>query len=287
MHNLARPAAEAVLEALQEARAGAPALPGLSPMTYARAHRVFEGRSDQRGLIVEHLRRRFADRAPGPVAVLSVGCGDGTVDAPLATLLADAEPARPVRYVGVDPHGDSTAAFAGALGALGRPSLTVETHTTTFAAARVAGPFDVVTFVHSTYYVADLEATLAAAHALLRPGGELLVVSAPRAGLNAVTALLAPAVAGTSQWFGDDVADAVSACGLPLDGVTRLDARLDLEGADDEVLDFTVQARLTPELRPLVRDYLASISPGPGARDVPHPVDVYRVVRPGSRTPEA
>ena len=36
-------------------------------------------------------------------------------------------------------------------------------------------------------------------------------------------------------------------------GGTTLGARLDLVGASDRVLDFTVQGRLTPRLRPLVR----------------------------------
>jgi len=285
MANLARPTAAALLAALRDTRAGAPALPGLPPTTYARAHRVFEGRSDQRGLIVEHLRHRLAHRPPGPVAVLSVGCGDGTLDAQLAAVLADAEPLRPVRYVGVDPHGDSTAAFAAALGALDRPTLSVETHTATFATARVTGPFDVVTFVHSTYYVSDLEATLLAAHALLRPGGELLVLSAPRGELNELAALLAPAVDGIRQWFSDDVAEALVATGLPDVDVTTLRARLDLDGADPDVLDFTVQAHLTPPLREAVTAYLEAISAGPGASAVPHPVDVHRVVRPVSPGP--
>ena len=47
--------------------------------------------------------------------------------------------------------------------------------------------------------------------------------------------------------------------------------------ASDEVLDFAVQARLTPDLQGPVRAYLDAVSlPGAdGGLRVPHPVDVF------------
>ena len=215
--------------------------------------------------------------------MLSAGCGDGTLDAPLADALADARPPRPVRYVGVDPYAGSTGAFAAALRDLGRASLTTEVHTVTFEELRVTGEFDIVTFVHSMYYVRDVAQTLRTAYALLRPGGELLVLSAPRAELNALVEVLAPPVEGHEQWFSDDVAVGLEQAGLSAEAPFTLQAGFDADAASDEVLDFAVQARLTPELRPLVRAYLDAVAvpdpeSGAGWR-VPHPVDVYRVVR--------
>lgn len=294
MSNLARPltpSAEPVAEQglpalllaeLRAARAGAPALPGLPPATYARGHAAFELLSDQRRLITEHLSDRLLRRPAGPVSVLSAGCGDGTLDAQLAAALCDAEPGRAVRYVGVDPYAASIAAFARALGDLDREGLDVETHTSAFDDAPL-GPdavFDVVTFVHSMYYVPDVARTLRAAYALLRPGGELLVLSAPRAELNALVEVLAPPIAGHEQWFSDDVELGLLEAGLHADAPLTLDARWDAASADDDVLDFAVQALLTDDLRPTVRAYLDAVAVD--AR-VPHPVDVHRVVRP--RTP--
>ncbi|MFB9312007.1 class I SAM-dependent methyltransferase [Nocardioides plantarum] len=268
-----------------------PALPGLSPSDYARSHAAFELLSDQRQLISSYLRDRLSDRL-GPVSVLSVGCGDGTLDAPLAAGLSDVRPSRPVRYVGVDPYAGSTSAFEAALRDLGQDSLSVEVHTVPFEALPVVKAFDVITFVHSTYYVRDLDETLTAAFALLRPGGELLVLAAPRAELNALVEVLAPPVGGHDQWFSDDVERALEQTGLPRDATATLDAGFDAAAASDDVLDFAVQARLTPELRPLVRAYLdaiaapsherssapvAGLEPGT-ARQVPHPVDVFRIV---------
>lgn len=285
MPNLSPPASpqHAVLDQLRAARFGETLLADLAPDVYARGHAAFESRSDQRALIGQHLAARMASRDAGPVAVLSVGCGDGSLDAPLAAALADVVPARPVRYVGIDPYLGSTTAFAAALADLDRPTLSAEVHATTFTDAPVTGLFDVVTFVHSMYYVPDVARTLRAAHALLKPGGELLVLSAPRGALNLLADVLAPPIEGHRQWFSEEIAAGFASAGLGLEATVTLDALLDVDAASDEVLDFTVQARLTAELRPLVRDYLDAVSvphPASGTPHVPHPVDVYRVRKP-------
>ncbi|WP_170219554.1 methyltransferase domain-containing protein [Nocardioides litoris] len=284
MSNLARPLTPPVdpagdlLDELRAARAGAAPLPGLDPATYARSHEGFERLSDQRQLIAADLAARLL-RHEGDVSVLSVGCGDGTLDAALATALVDADPGRRVRWTGVEPYAGSAAAFAERLGRLTGRGLDLEVHATTFDEAPVAGPFDVITFVHSMYYVPDVAAAVRRAHDLLRPGGELLVLSAPRAELNALVEVLAPPVEGHEQWFSDDVAAGVRATGLRADTPTTLGARWDAAAADDEVLDFAVQARLTDDLRPTVRSYLSVVSAASPGDRVPHPVDVHRVVR--------
>lgn len=274
----------AILDELRAARRGETALQHLAPDIYARGHAAFETRSDQRALIGGHLAARLASRDTGPVAVLSVGCGDGSLDAPLAAVLTDVMTARPIRYVGIDPYVESATAFAAAMADLGQDCLSAEVHAATFAEAPVSGLFDVVTFVHSMYYVPEVAATLRAAHELLRPGGELLVLSAPRGALNELVDVLAPPVEGHRQWFSDDSAAGFAAAGLRTEETVTLDARLNMDAASDEVLDFTVQARLTLELRPLVRAYLDAVSvpcPTSGVPYVPHPVDVYRTRRAG------
>ena len=271
---------QAVLDQLRAARFGGTVLPDLAPDAYARGHAAFEIRSDQRALIGNHLAARLATRDTGPVSVLSVGCGDGSLDAPLAATLVDAMPARPVRYVGIDPFVGSTTGWAAAMADLARPGLSAEVHTSTFADAPVSELFDVVTFVHSMYYVPEVAPALLAAHALLKPGGELLVLSAPRGALNQLVEVLAPPVDDHEQWFSEDVAAGFAQAGLRVDETSTLDALLDLDEASDEVLDFTMQAQLTPELRPLIREYIDAVSvphPATGVPHVPHPVDVYRM----------
>lgn len=275
MSNLA-PAA-VLLDDLRAERRGAAALAGLEPDSYARDHAAFERLSDQRGLIAEHLAGRLAKMGNGPVSVLSVGCGDGSLDVRLAEGLVLAVPGRPVRYVGIDPWSGSAELFTAEMAALGADELSVDVHVASFVDAPVDETFDVVVFVHSIYYVADLRETLLGALDLLRPGGELWVLNAPRAQLNALVDVLAPPRGGHRQWFSADVEKAFVDAGIALDKVVTLDALVDLASASDQVLDFAVQARLTPELRVPVRAYLDAVSvPGAdGGPRVPHPVDVF------------
>ncbi|MGB6182509.1 MAG: class I SAM-dependent methyltransferase [Rhodococcus sp. (in: high G+C Gram-positive bacteria)] len=274
-------AAAVLLDDLRALRGGAAALPGLEPDSYARDHAAFERLSDQRDLIARHLSSRLAERGSGPISVLSVGCGDGSLDVRLAEGLIRAVPGRPVRYVGVEPWSGSARLFAASMAGLGADELSVDVHVASFADAPVDETFDVVVSVHSIYYVADVVETLRAAHRLLRPGGELWVLVAPRAALNRLVDVLAPPMEDHRQWFSDDVEEAFVDAGIALDKVVTLDALVDLASTTDEALDFAVQARLTPELRGPVRAYLAAVSvPGADGRPcVPHPVDVFSVTR--------
>ncbi|GAA1463235.1 class I SAM-dependent methyltransferase [Williamsia maris] len=274
-------AAADLLDDLRALRQDVAALPALEPDSYARDHAAFELLSDQRGLIADHLAGRMTALGDGPVSVLSVGCGDGSLDVRLAEGLVRAVPGRPVRYVGIEPWSGSAALFTAEMAALEARELTVEVHVASFADAPVDEIFDVVVFVHSMYYVADVGDTLRAALDFLRPGGELWVLNAPRAALNELVDVLAPSLEDHRQWFSADVEDAFVDAGITTDVVVTLDALVDLASSSDEVLDFAVQARLTPELRGPVRAYLAAVSvPGrDGAPRVPHPVNVFSTTR--------
>jgi len=269
------------LDALRALRRGTGPLAGLEPDSYARDHAAFERLSDQRSLIAEDLAGRLARMGDRPISVLSVGCGDGSLDGRLAAGLVQRKSGRPVRYVGIDPWPGSVELFTATMAALGADELSVEAHVASFDDAPVDETFDVVLFVHSMYYVADVGATLRAALNLLRPGGELWVAIAPSAALNALVGVLAPPLEGHRQWFSADVEKAFVDGGIAVDDVVTLDALVDLASASDEVLDFAVQARLTPELYGPVRAYLGAVSvPGSdGKLRVPHPVDVFAATR--------
>lgn len=255
-------------------------LDGLSGEAYARGHALFEARSDQRALLTEWLWARLAPRAGAPVRVLSVGCGDGSVDAELAHRLRDA--GSEVTYDGVEPFAGSAQQWRSRLGRL--DGVTSSLQQVRFAEHEGEGPYDVVVFVHSLYYVPDVAEALRAAVALLAPGGELLVLHAPRAALNALVELLAPSTGGHPQWFSDKVVGALRGIGSPY-ASERLHAELDLVGAGDEVLDFTVQAVLPVAVRELVLAHLAEVAPQD--LDVPHPVDAFVLPRPGSEPARA
>ncbi len=263
------------------------ALPAPDRDAYARGHALFEARSDQRARIVEWLGDRLAERAGNDeLSVLSVGCGPGAVDRALAERACREAPSGARRsWTGVDPHQASTESFLAALEQLDAPGLTVLAQACTFADLRTAERYDVVAFVHSLYYVADLAAAVRAALDLLAPGGELLVLHAPLGALNSLAAELAPPVAGHPQPWSDAVQEVLDA--LPVSVVrTELDATVDLSGAaqaDPTLLDFTAQAVLDAAARAAAVARLEEIAePGPGLR-VAHPVTAF-VVRPASST---
>ena len=270
------------LDRLREQVRGAPALPALSGARYALTHAVYEAASDQRPQLQNWLSRALPPLLADcdPVRVVGVGVGDGSVDAPLAAALAAG--GRRVRYTGVEPHAPSAVGFAGRLDALGHRTLTPTIVIGDFADHDAGHPADLVHFVHSLYYVADLSAALDHGLRMVRPGGLLLAATAPLQPLCVLTELLCP-WGGRQPWFAEDVRAELDLRGLAVRTETLVghldlrDALADPLGSGAAVLDFLVGARtsaMTSAARECLVDYLRSISlPGrPGL--VPHPLDI-------------
>ncbi len=257
-----------------------PALPALSSERYAHTHSLYEAASDQRPRLQDWLVHELPPLLVDcdPVRVVGVGVGDGSVDAPLAEALAAG--GRRVHYTGVEPHAPTAMTFAGRLDAIRgvTPAIVIGD----FADHDAGHPADLVHFVHSLYYVADLSAALAHGLSMIRPGGLLLAATAPLEPLCVLTELLCP-WGGQRPWFAEDVRAEFDARGLAFRSETLVghldvrDALADPLGRGEAVLDFLVGARsaaMRPTTRELLIDYLRDISlPGrPGV--VPHPLDI-------------
>ncbi len=276
------PRPTASLDLLREVVRGTSPLPALSAKRYARTHAVYEAASDQRPRLQSWLARELPPLLDGrdPVRVVGVGVGDGSVDAPLAAALA--ADGRRVRYTGVEPHAASAVGFAGRLAALDASALIPAVVIGAFADHDPGHPADLVHFVHSLYYVDDLDAALDHALSMVRPGGLLLAATAPLQPLCVLTELLCP-WGGQRPWFAEDVRAALDARGLDVRAETLVgrldlhDALIDPRGRGEAVLDFLVGARtsaMSTPVRAQVLAYLAGIAlPGrPGV--VPHPLDI-------------
>ncbi len=270
------------LDGLRAQMLDQPVLPALSAERYAQTHALYEAASDQRPRLQSWLSTALPPMLGGvdPVRVVGVGVGDGSVDAPLAAALAVG--GRRVRYTGVEPHPPSAARFASRLNGLDAPALTPTVVIGDFADHDAGHPADLVHFVHSLYYVADLSAALDHAMGMVRPGGLLVAAIAPLRPLCVLTELLCP-WAGLRPWFAGDVCADLESRGLHTRTETivgHLDARDVLDdplGRGEAVLDFLIGARcraLAPDSLGVLLDYLREISlPGqPGV--LPHPVDV-------------
>ena len=280
---MTRTAATTAFDDLADALRGRPPLEQLGPVEYAAGHALFESRSNQRANLTSWLVQHLADRAASPTRVLSIGCGDGSVDVAIAAALAG--PGRRVDYVGIEPHAPSGGLFRDRLNAIESTRCTLLTDP--FERASPEGHFDVVLAVHSLYYVEDLTATLRRACSLLAPGGELVILHAPREPLNTLVPMLCP---GLRQPFADDVAQCLHTVGrLPV--ISRIDNRLDLTetgraATDRGLLEFTVQAQLPSPLVTLVRAALAEHALPEAGLVLPHPVDALVVrARTGAQPP--
>lgn len=254
-------------------------LPALSPERYALAHAAFEDRSTQRSVIADWLTARLRRRAYR-TAVLSVGCGDGRLDAGVAARVSAGRSA-PLQLDGLDPHQPNAVQFLSRVGAL--PGVDASAWIGTADAFAAHRSYDVVLAVHSLYYAVDLPSVLIRLRAALRPAGELVLLLAPLGDLNMVAGALAPDTGGHRQWWSHDLADALSEVGTTGDrttlrGVLRLDDCLDPTNETGRaILDFTPQAALPEALRVPVLDHLISVRlPGQGLA-LDHPVDAWVV----------
>jgi SAM-dependent methyltransferase len=248
-------------------------LEALDPVEYAAGHALFESRSDQRANLIEWLVGHLAARAGRPSRVLSIGCGDGSVDVAVATALASH--GHRVDYIGVEPHAPSARAFGAGMAAVAEADTSVLTQP--FEQARPDGLFDVVLAVHSLYYVADLAETLRRARTFLAPDGEVIVLHAPLEPLNMLVRLLSP---GRKQAFGDELASSMSIALGRAPRTVRIDNRLDLTSTGDldmdrQLMAFTVQARLPATLLEPVRSALAERALPEAGLVLAHPVDAY------------
>ncbi|WP_370332424.1 methyltransferase [Mycolicibacterium hippocampi] len=261
-----------------------PALPALSPQRYAYTHARYEAASDQRPRLQSWLATELPSRLPGhdPVRIVGVGVGDGSVDAPLAAAFAAG--GRQVHYTGVEPHPPAAAEFSTRLDALDVGTLTPAVVVGEFADHVAGPPADLVHFVHSLYYVADLSAAMDHALSLVRPGGLLVSAIAPLRPLCVLTELLCP-WGGLKPWFAEDVRAELERRGLSSRTETETivghldagEALGDPVGRGEAVLDFLIGARsraLDPESRQWLLDYLREISLPGRLGTLPHPVDV-------------
>ncbi len=274
-----------LLERLDESLARIGEVFCLDETRFLETHRIYEGRSDQQRRIVEWFGEVItpALRPGHPFRVLSVGCGSGMLDLPVATRLASRK--ADLHYVGVDPNRVECEAFERLFRRATLPGARVEVVPTTFEAYEADGPFQLIHFVHCLYYMPDPCAALEKARKLLAPGGRLLVFHAPREALNDLAVRFWNKTYARPTLFAGDFAELLDRWGWAYER-GRVEAALEvtpLVDGDPEIghalRDFIIQVdgrRLPAPVREIVERYLRLlVVEDRGRNHISHPVDFF------------
>lgn len=257
----------------------------LEEARFLETHGIYEGRSDQQQRIIEWFGEQIAaallpDR---PFRVLSVGCGSGMLDLPVATRLASGT--TDLRYVGVNPNRAECEVFERLFREASLSGARVEVVPETFEAFETDRAFDLIHFVHCLYYMPDPSAALEKARKLLAPGGRLVVFHAPREALNDLAVRFWDKKYARPTLFAEDLAALLDRWGWAYER-GRVEAAVEVspfvDGDPDIGLalrDFIIQVdsqRLPPRVQEIVERYLRLIVvEDRGRNHIAHPVDVF------------
>ena len=280
---IAAPRAE-VLARLDRALADIDELVPLDEQRFLDTHAVYEGRSDQQLRIIEWFAESLAPATSGGAfRVLSVGCGSGLLDFPVAARMA--EQTGDLHYVGIDPNATQCAAFERRFDDARLAGVRIDVMAGSFEDLEVARDFDVAHFVHCLYYMPDPMSALARARDLLAPGGRLVVFQAPCEELNDLATRFYDKQYARPTLFAEELASALDARGWRYER-GRIDARVDVTpfiDGDPEVglalRDFILQVnseRLPVAVNALVDVYLRIVAVHRDDRShIAHPVDYF------------
>ncbi len=274
-----------LLARLDEALARVDDLVSLDEARFLETHGIYEGRSDQQQRIIDWFGEEVASalRPDRPFRVLSVGCGSGMLDVPVATRLASRT--ADLQYVGVNPNRVECEVFERVFRQASLPGARVEVVPATFEAFEAHHAFDLIHFVHCLYYMPDPSAALEKARKLLAPGGRLIVFHAPREALNDLAVRFWDKKYARPTLLAEDFAELLDRWGWAYER-GRVDAAVEVTpfvegdpGVGLALRDFIIQVdsqRLPPPVQEIVERYLRLIVvEDQGRNHIPHPVDVF------------
>lgn len=281
----------ALLERLDTALESVDSISALEGQRFLETHRAFEASSNQQSRIIDWFDDRIGAVEPSdrPYRVLSVGCGSGLLDVPVAQQLA--REGACVEYTGVNPNEAECDAFARLFAEAGPASARLELARVPFEDFETEERFELIHFVQSLYYVEDPQLALQHARRLLAPGGRIVVFHAPLAALNQLAVRFYDRWLGRRTLFADDVATILHSWSESCDRES-VDTHLEVTSIAERdpqlglaLRDFIVQvesSELPQEVQELIDSYLDAVTTrGTAERSfIPHPVDAF-VVRAG------
>ena len=261
--------------------------PGLSDDRFDQAHECFERSSNQQNLILRWLSS-FATDFPcdGPLNILSVGCGSGILDLPILQALASKQ--RQTRYTGIDPNRVACKRFRDGFRKSKQDCVELTVREETVETLSGDGIFDIIHAVHSLYYFQDPAAAIRQLLKRMRRDGRLIILQAPKAELNQLSACFWFHDQEADIWFSDQLEKHLEISGYKFKK-SRIDGQIDVTSCFDPnspkgalILDFITQVNcqtLEATSLELLLGYLRAIASVDDRKTlVPHPVDVFEII---------
>ena len=248
---------------------------------YSQSNAMFRRATNQTEVMLDRLADHARDR--GRLTILSVGSGVGLFELPMLTRLGE-DGITVARFVGVDPSAHATAVLGRKL-ADRSEALDFELVATPFETYDTEARFDMVLFNHVFEYLAGDPLTwVGKSLGLLADGGNVLVFSPNRGGINQIYQDVFAELVGTPPLFADDIEVMLDGSGIAF-SMESMMAGCDISalqriGEDPEklmLLSFLTQRdcrEVTPEVRERYIEYYLSLRQ-PGESSIPHPVTLF------------
>ncbi len=248
---------------------------------YSQSNAIFRRATNQTEVMLDRLADHARDR--GRLTILSVGSGVGLFELPMLTRLGE-DGITVARFVGVDPSAHATAVLGRKL-ADRSEALDFEVVATPFETYDTEVRFDMVLFNHVFEYLAGDPLTwIGKSLGLLADGGNVLVFSPNRGGINQIYQDVFAELVGTPPFFADDIEVMLDGSGIAFSMESMMAAcdisALQRIGEDPEklmLLSFLTQRdcrEVTPEVRERYIEYYLSLGQ-PGESSIPHPVTLF------------
>ena len=248
---------------------------------YSQSNAMFRRATNQTEVMLDRLANHARDR--GRLTILSVGSGVGLFELPMLTRLGE-DGITVARFVGVDPSAHATAVLGRKL-ADRYKALDFELVATSFETYDTEARFDMVLFNHVFEYLAGDPLTwVGKSLGLLADGGNVLVFSPNRGGINQIYQDVFAELVGTPPFFADDIEVMLDGSGIAFSMESMMAAcdisALQRIGEDPEklmLLSFLTQRdcrEVMPEVRERYIEYYLSLR-RPGESSIPHPVTLF------------
>ncbi len=248
---------------------------------YSQSNAMFRRATNQTEVMLDRLADHARDR--GRLTILSVGSGVGLFELPMLTRLGE-DGITVARFVGVDPSAHATAVLGRKL-ADRYNALDFELVATPFETYDTEARFDMVLFNHVFEYLAGDPLTwIGKSLGLLADGGNVLVFSPNRGGINQIYQDVFAELVGTPPLFADDIEVMLDGSGIAFSMESMMAAcdisALQRIGEDPEklmLLSFLTQRdcrQVTPEVRERYIEFYLSLR-RPGENSIPHPVTLF------------